>query len=1447
MNWLLNIGDADILRDATSASAVFWYRARRAGLRVLGAAALTAALLALLVLLVLGPEGTGIVWMRREWLAVAVSMLTIAWAGYCGWLVFKFMPSRNDRVVLALRALVRSRIHPLRDSLRSLTDEQLQAKTRELRERLAQGEPLDDVRPDAYACVREASRRGLLPYDFLDEPRRDEKTHAREVQSRVGKHVLGLFRQRPENFDLGQEQWAALRAELAAVNEPRPPLPHEQFECQLIGGKVLEDCNVAEMRTGEGKTIVCYMALYLKVLQGLRVHMVTVNDYLVKRDAWFCQQVLGRLGVSVGYITAEMETYGPAAEERRLAYACDITYGTNSEFGFDYLRDNMKHSVRDQVQGPQDYVVVDEVDSILIDEARTPLIISGPARDDVSVYRTADDIAKALIAKQEQANRETRARLGEIEAHPEQFGLDPNNAKYKDGLKKFRADPFWLSSDEAEALGHKQYFVVEADRKSAHMTEHGAKAAQAHLGIGTFYDSKNMNWPHYIDNALRAHKVYQKDKEYVVQNDQIIIVDEFTGRLMHGRQWSDGLHQAVEAKERVTVKQETQTLATITLQNLFKLYKQLAGMTGTAMTEADEFMKIYKLEVIAIPTNQPVRRIDYNDKIYRTGENKFDAIVEEIRAYSSEGYPSDPWSLLDMLKHARRTLRELAVAGARPAKSEPRAPATGPVTAGGPPAEDENAEIARQLAVIDEALAAFGNGDEEEATQALVDGYQKLMGENVGGRPVLVGTVSVENSEKLSALLSHRHGIEHEVLNAKNHAREAEIVAKAGQQHEGVGRASRPSAGTASRRPKLVGNVTIATNMAGRGTDIVLGRGVAALGGLHVVGTERHESRRIDNQLRGRCGRQGDPGSSRFFLSFDDDLLRLFMGEWVLKMLNMLGFKEGMAIEDKRVNKGIERAQKKVEERNFHIRKSLLEYDEVMDYQRKTFYSMRQQVVEGRGLSELIWEMIGEALADALDRYYDPQYPATCAADWARDSLAVAIDPRKLDAAHFDVLSNQVRDLAAYEIRQNIQRTFGEYVDLEADPEEWDVRGLASWAAQYGLTLTQNQIRKTDPNELLEQIIAAAEHKVQTQDLAPLEQYVDPLFAKARLVRWAKEKFEVDVPLDDIATANREDAQRVLGEKMRAAYRLREIEYPAMAVVDYALQRGGSNINEVYKRVATWAARKYGQRWTYEHFAGKNPEQIYRELRALNEDFLNNGRLDAEIDAALARYPSPSGGEGHGAGPGGEGQSLVQWARARFGAVMDSNPLDPGGDLRKQLRHCAYEMLRYELTQVERYVLLTTFDAVWKDHMYAMDLLRHAIGLRGYAEQDPKIAYKREGTRMFNEMLANIRERVTDLIFKVRPAGAVASGYGEPDAGRPVGAGAEPGGGMAYGAMTTTKADATGAGFASAAADQQAAMQQQGEVKPQTIRRDKPKVGRNEPCPCGSGKKFKHCHGRGGQ
>ncbi|MCG3126613.1 MAG: Protein translocase subunit SecA [Phycisphaerae bacterium] len=1302
------LSQMDVLRDATSPWTVFYHTARRSWMKVGIALLLTALLTVNAALIVTGGDG----WVTREQLAGALSFMGVVWLAYCGWLTFGLLPSRSDRVVIDLRRQVRAEVDPLEQAVVALDEAALRAKTDEFKARFAGGESIDSIRPEAYACVREASRR--------------------------------------------------------ARN-------HRQFECQLIGAKVLERCNVAEMRTGEGKTIVCYPANYLKVIQGLKVHMVTVNDYLVKRDAEFCRPIFELLGVSVGFISADMDTFGAGAETRRAAYACDITYGTNSEFGFDYLRDNMKHHIDDQVQGRLDYVVVDEVDSILIDEARTPLIISGPAHDDVSNYRVADNIARMLIAKQEAANRATAARIDELENNPppESKG-DP---KFKSGLKKFRADPFWLSSDEAEAIGHMQYFVVEIDRKSAHMTEHGAKAAQQELAIGTFYDSKNMNWPHYIDNALRAHVVYQKDKEYVIQDDQIIIVDEFTGRLMHGRQWSDGLHQAVEAKERVTIKQETQTLATITLQNFFKLYKQLCGMTGTAMTESDEFMKIYKLEVIAIPTNQPIRRADFNDKIYKTTANKYEAIVEEIRSYSQNGYPADPWSLADMLKTRRRELREQASADG----------------------------AAAQISEIDAALKTFKDG--EGPSEALEKVIAEQFAGKLGGRPILVGTTSVENSEKLSNELTRRFGIDHEVLNAKNHAREAEIVAKAGQRHEIV----------RGRQKMLCGNVTIATNMAGRGTDIVLGPGVADLGGLHVVGTERHESRRIDNQLRGRCGRQGDLGSSRFFLSLEDDLLRIFMGEWALKMLQLLGFEEGMSIENRRLTKGIERAQKKVEERNFGIRKNLLEYDEVMDYQRRSFYGMRQRVVESRGLAELTWEMIDQTVADAVARYFDRDFVRSCVGEWVGQKLEIAISTDKLDTTDLRALSEQVRSQAADEARSSIQRTFGEYVDPDVDPDEWDLRGLASWAARFGLNLTHAQIKKADPGELQEQITEAAIRKIDGEDLSGLEQFVDPGFARAKLAKWAFDKFDLPVPVDELSAATREDSEQRLREKIRAAYRRREIEYPPHVAIEFAAQRGGSNANEICAGIAQWANSKYNLNYTYEHFLNRAPDDVFHELRAQQEEFLANGKLEAEIDAALSSHGN---------------NGVLDWARQRFGPLAARITAAPGDGLRDELLSVGREMLCFELRQLERYILLSIYDQAWKDHMYAMDLLRHGISLRGYAERDPKIEYKREGTRMFNEMMSAIRERVTDLIFKARISVA-------PPGARPAARTAGP-------RMTTQKADATGAGFQSAQADQDAAMRKQGEgAKVDPIRRSMPRVGRNDPCPCGSGKKYKQCHGKG--
>ncbi|MCL5281566.1 MAG: preprotein translocase subunit SecA, partial [Planctomycetes bacterium] len=689
--------------------------------------------------------------------------------------LIKIFGSRNERLV---KGYMRTALEagPYEQELQQLSDEALQAKTAEFKAALAGGRRPEDILPEAFAVVREAARR----------------------------HV---------NM--------------------------RHFDVQLIGGQVLYEGKIAEMATGEGKTLVATLAVYLVHLSGRHVHIVTVNDYLAKRDAEWMGPIYQALGLTVGAIQADMDTSG---DERRNQYACDVTYGTNNEFGFDYLRDNMKTSLEQMVQGDLQYAIIDEVDSILIDEARTPLIISGPAFDDVSRYKKADQVARQLVQLQSPYDR-IKAQIASAQSKVDSAPAEISEAKREKDNGRLEKAQKVLATAEAdlEAANAKlaqaiQYYEVEYDHKQVRLTHEGEKAAQDIAGIGSFYTGDNVGWSHLIQQSLRAHVVFEKEKDYVAMDNKIIIVDEFTGRLMHGRQWSDGLHQAVEAKEGVTVKEETQTLATITLQNFFKLYDQIAGMTGTAATEADEFMKIYKLDVVVIPTNMPCIRDDQEDVIYKTMQEKFDAIVEEINRISAEG------------------------------------------------------------------------------------------------RPVLVGTISIEKSEALSAALTKRHGLEHEVLNAKQHAREALIVAKAGQQHQ-------------ARDGSTRGNVTIATNMAGRGTDIKLGPGVAEIGGLHILGTERHEARRIDNQLRGRSGRQGDAGSSQFFLCFDDDLMRVFAPEWTVKALSWIGWEEGQPIYHKRISKGIAKAQKKVEERNFEIRKSLLDYDEVMDYQRKIFYARRRDLL----------------------------------------------------------------------------------------------------------------------------------------------------------------------------------------------------------------------------------------------------------------------------------------------------------------------------------------------------------------------------------------------------------------------------------------------------------------------------------------------------------------------
>jgi len=1150
----------------------------------------------------------------------------------------KIFGSRNERLVKVYSA-VAEQAGEFEEQTRKLDDEALRAKTAQFKAAIKAGTRPEDILPEAFAVVREAARRN--------------------VQMR-------------------------------------------HFDVQLIGGNVLYEGKIAEMATGEGKTLVATLAAYLVHLTGRRIHVVTVNDYLAKRDAEWMAPVYESLGLTVGAIQADMDSAG---DERKAQYGRDITYGTNNEFGFDFLRDNMKTSLEQMVQGPLEYAVIDEVDSILIDEARTPLIISGPAFDDVTRYGKADQVAKKLIGLQSSYDR-SKKQIDSAERTIANAQGELSDAKKGKDSKRIEKAQKAIEKSQAEheaataALSQAtQYYEVEHDRKAVHLTHEGVGAAQDIAGVGSFFTGSNMEWPHLLEQSLRARVTFEREKDYVVMDGKVIIVDEFTGRLMHGRQWSDGLHQAVEAKEGVKVKEESQTLATVTLQNFFKLYDQIAGMTGTAVTEAEEFMNIYKLEVIAMPTNEPCIRDDREDAIYKSLGEKFDAIVEEISEVST------------------------------------------------------------------------------------------------AGRPLLIGTISIEKSEALSAALHKRYGLDHEVLNAKQHAREADIVVKAGHQHK-------------ARDGSMRGNVTIATNMAGRGTDIKLGDGVAKAGGLHILGTERHEARRIDNQLRGRSGRQGDHGSSQFFLSFDDDLMRIFAPEWTVKALSWIGWEEGQPIYHKRISKGIEKAQKKVEERNFDVRKSLLEYDEVMDYQRKIFYSRRRQILAGLKLKNVIDEMIEGAIAKNCETILDKEYPAKCVIEWARTNFGADLKPSDIADAKVQDIEEIIKHQAKGDAENNISLSLGEYFEDYSDPKTWDIAGLCKWAmSSFRVSLSPSKVKHQSPDEIQEQLTLAAAAQIDKKDCSQLVEFLKADFAVRTFVDWARAKFDIRLDVSELKDLKASQIRQQLCEQTAAKYRQREIEYPVEFAMNMVYGPQGANVY-AFETLVEWANRKYNAGLSVEKVQDAKPRALHNELLELSRSF-NDGELERELSDKIARSNTAE---------------LLNWANERFGASLAQEDLSgEGPQVKEKLSEVATEFLRSELTDLEKYVLLQVYDSTWKDHLYSMDHLKSSIWMRSLAEKDPKIEYKREGSRMFEEMLDTIEDRVTDIIFKIRlEAGARTRNVWN---------------------VSQTSHDEVGQ-FAMAEQQRAAAQAPQGEVKVKQIKLETPKVGRNEPCPCGSGKKYKKCCGK---
>jgi len=1220
--------------------------------------------------------------------------------------------SRNERLIKDYRKQV-AQINVLEMEIRKLSDAQMKQRAGALKARLAE-KPEDDeaVLPEAFALMREAMDRQIGLRTAFDPAQKFDPSilpaEAQEAYTNVKFQCIGEHDWR--FVEIPVALYDAIRA---AVPEDRPPFRARPFDVQLVGGIVLYEGKIAEMATGEGKTFVAPLACFLMALRGKQCHVVTVNDYLVRRDANWVAPAFFALGMSVGFIQSFMEN-----ETRQRAYRCNVTYGTNSEFGFDYLRDNMKLSVTEQVQGSLDFAIVDEVDSILIDEARTPLIISGPAHDNSPRYKAADEVVRKLIVDQkpwDDANSVVQALKRKVKA-AQGDAKNSSDAQEKARLLKVAEEAEAAIPDAEEKLkGKTQLYEIELDRKAVHLTHEGIQIAQEYAGVGSFYIGHNMDWPHLLEQSLRAHVVYVRDKDYLVHNnDEIVIIDEFTGRAMYGRQWSDGLHQACEAKERVTVKPETQTLATVTLQNFFKLYGRLAGMTGTAMTEAEEFMKIYKLDVVTIPTNRACIRLDQEDLIYMSEKAKWNAIVEQIKELHEKG------------------------------------------------------------------------------------------------QPVLVGTTSVEKSERLSTILTRRYGIEHNVLNAKNHEREAQIVSDAGVVYT-------------NSLGKTVGRVTIATNMAGRGTDIKLGDGVVEHGGLFVLGTERHEARRIDNQLRGRGGRQGDPGESRFFLSLEDDLMKLFAGDFTLRALQKLGMKEEEAIEHSWVSGAVKKAQKKVEERNFGIRKNLLEYDEVRDVQRNYFYKLRQKILEGRNLREMIFDIIAESVDDAVGQYLDPDYVPTVIAEWVRVNFNTPIEPGDLRDTNLEVLEAHIKDHARDEARTNITTSLDEFMDPDADPEDWDYAGLAGWTkTQFGVQVSANQLKKMDREHIREALIDAALEQISRKDCHDVAQFLVKDYAQNQLSEWAKTKFQIEIPPAQLIGKMPEEVVDLILDQAHHQYQRREIEYP----VEYALEvtLGGGGLDNIYvsEQLAAWVSAKYGVTLSGDVIRGTPVRDLHKKLVDISDSA--SREIEKQIDDALARLP--------------ESEMLAAWVAKRFVSPVDAKEFDgePLEERRTRLYELGHAFLRRELTELERAVLLQIFDSTWKDHLYAMDQLREWIGLRGFAEKDPRIEYKKEGSKLFGDFQKSIRDKVTDLIFKVRMSQdfVMKNVYTSPVEQFERIESTGVGGSMAAAQAVAERDSAAPAGAA-------AVSEEPAKIKP--IVNEGPKIGRNDPCPCGSGKKYKHCHG----
>jgi preprotein translocase subunit SecA len=1265
----------------------------------------------------------------------------------------KVFGTRNERMVKHYLNRV-EKVNAFEEDVRRLTDAELREKTEEFRKRSKAGETGYDMLPEIFAIGREAMDRSVgIRNIFNPEHGFDPSTLSEPVQKLYAETKAKMDATPDQDptgalrgcttptsgwqlVDIPNEIYEAVRT-LYPLS--KPPFRARPFDVQLIGGIVLSQGKIAEMKTGEGKTIVAPLASYLACVENKQVHVITVNDYLVQRDRDWVFPFYRALGLTIGAIHPQ---HMQSPQEKSTAYSCDALYGTTSEFGFDYLRDNMKLRAEEQFQKEHAFAIVDEVDSTLIDEARTPLIISGLAHQSEPRYALADQLSRHLVTMQkdwDSANDRAESCVlsiagieGDIRTAADKSEIPAMKVKLDERRKQ-------LPTFEAERDRFTQYYEVELDKKKATVTDEGIAEAQRKAGVGSFYVGEHVDMPHLLEQSIRAHTVYQRDRDYMVAPDDkgeetVVIVDQNTGRKMVGRQWSDGLHQAVEAKEGVQIKEETQTMATITIQNYFKMYERLAGMTGTADTEATEFHEIYSLDVISIPTNVPIQRSDRNDWVYPTTKGKWSAIVQEIRRYHDVGRPvlvgTTSVEKSEELSHmlSRETQIQHEVLNAKQHERE--------------------ADIvlnAGQVGAVMIATNMAGRGTDiklgKVTRDSLIDHWKRR---DICPREV---DASMDDEEILTAVYRHLSIRRCDVkkadaanmdLGAARRTLMLSIADELSDRGLGLRIPKQPN------DPKALAewDAELAAALDDSGMPplhrLQMWDSVEPMGGLHIVGTERHESRRIDNQLRGRAGRQGDFGSSRFFLSLEDDLMKMFAGKIINSILSRSGFKEGVVLEAGMLTKSVARAQRKVEERNFQWRKNILEYDEPMEHQRRSFYGTRQPILEGAGIRQVIFEKIEGSVYENVETYLGPDHVGNCMSEWVSEHFNIIIAPERFRRKDREDVQRLIRADVMEEAASEIGITATEYMPDESQPNEIDWSGLAKWCNDtYASDLSAEDLDSMNRRDVINRFVTAAQTKFDGISLAPIDKFLVSDYSYKELAEWSNRKFMTKLEAKDfLDIEKRGDVVPVIMDAAEKSYKERERIYSIDHVLEMTTSKLQQDPAQAVSTFTDWVNARYDLNWSANSLPSNNPQ----ELRTILVE--QASKWDEKRIAERARKALDSTSDV---------ESLDDWLQENARIMLTPEEKEQAETDRKAVAEDALTRgMRQELTTFERWILLQILDASWKDHLHQMDQLRDAIGFRSFSQRDPRIEFKREAAEYFDEMQSTIQDKVTDVIMRGR-------------------------------------------------------------------------------------------------